>query len=335
MKPRSAQGLGPMPMFVVERFSLQVSLKYGTQDMTDVSSIAATKRHDSLGCSMDRLDDDRTIEGRDMSFYRKRSASAPPGRVTTPATGRGYLLGLSAAGGHSRRIFREHHSTVHDFEQSAVYLRNFADDYRADLSGSFDFMLLEINHNALERIADAADLRSVSELRPVAAHADPVLGGMLGALFATVDGSADRSALFVDQLSIAIGVHVVQQYGNGRGSAGASGRRLSSRCQARIKDLVQSQLNGELTVEQLASACNLSQATFLRAFRETMGKTPHRWLQQQRIEKAVDLLQFSQTQLSEIASVCGFSDQSHFTRSFVQAMGATPGAWRRSRQLSA
>jgi AraC family transcriptional regulator len=43
------------------------------------------------------------------------------------------------------------------------------------------------------------------------------------------------------------------------------------------------------------------------------------------------LLQFSQTPLSEIASVCGFSDQSHFTRAFVQAMGIAPGAWRRSR----
>ncbi|MBW9066002.1 helix-turn-helix transcriptional regulator [Rhizobium herbae] len=297
-----------------------------------MTGVAATKRHDSLGCSMDKLDDNRTIEGRDMTFYRKRSASAPQEGVTTPATGRGYLLGLSAAGGHRRRIFREHHSTVHDFEQNAVYLRKFADDYRADLSGSFDFMLLELNHHALERIADAADLRGVSELRPIAAHPDPVLGGMLSALFATVHGSADRSALFVDQLSVAIGVHVVQQYGDGRSAVAATGRRLSARCQARIRDLVQSQLNGELSVEQLAAVCNLSQATFLRAFRETMGKTPHRWLQQQRIEKAVDLLQFSQTRLSEIASLCGFSDQSHFTRAFVQATGATPGAWRRSRQ---
>ncbi|OHV78115.1 AraC family transcriptional regulator [Ensifer sp. LCM 4579] len=301
--------------------------------MTDVSSIAASGRsHDSLGCSMDRLDDDRTIEGRDVTFYRKRSASAPPARVTTPATGRGYLVGPSAAGGHRRRIFKEHHSTVHDFEQNAVYLRNFADDYRADLSGSFNFMLLEINHSAVERIADAADYRNVSELRSLAAHPDPVLGGMLGALFATVDGSADRSALFVDQLSVAIGVHIVQQYGNGRGGAAAGGRRLSSRCQAKIKDLARSRLNGDLTVEELASACNLSQATFLRAFRESMGKTPYRWLLQQRIEKAVDLLQFSQTSLKEIATICGFSDQSHFTRAFVQVMGAAPGAWRRSRQ---
>ncbi|MCY1249297.1 HTH-type transcriptional activator RhaR [compost metagenome] len=63
-----------------------------------------------------------------------------------------------------------------------------------------------------------------------------------------------------------------------------------------------------------------------------MGSTPFRWLLQQRIEKAKDLLQFSPTSLSEIATACGFSDQSHFTRAFVQAVGATPRQWRRSRQ---
>lgn len=290
------------------------------------------RQRDSLGCSLDQLDDDRTIEGRDMVFYRKRSAAGPPGQITTPANGRGYLIGLSLAGGHRRQVFGEHHSTIQDFGDNSIYVRNFADDYKADLSGSFDFTLLEISNGALERIANAADIAGVSELRSLAGSPDPVLAGMLCALFASVDGRADRSALFVDQLSVAIGVHVVQQYGNGRGASAAGGRRLSQRCQARIRDLVQSRLDCELTVEELAMACNLSQGTFLRAFRETMGSTPYRWLLQQRIEKAKQLLQFTRTPLSEIATACGFSDQSHFTRAFVQAAGATPRLWRRSRQ---
>ncbi|MEI2298579.1 AraC family transcriptional regulator [Ensifer sp. MJa1] len=301
--------------------------------MTDAcAATAGTRPRDSLGCSLDRLDDNRMIEGRDMVFYRKRSASGPPGRVSTPANGRGYLIGLSLAGGHSRRVFHEHHSALQEFDQNAIYVRNFADDYRADLKGSFDFTLLEIGHGALERIADAANLAGVSELRSVAGAPDPVLAGMLGALFASVDGRADRSALFVDQLSVAIGVHMVRQYGNGRGESAAGGRRLSARCQARIRDLVLGRLDGELTVEELAAACNLSQATFLRAFRDTMGSTPYRWLLQQRIENAKQLLQSTPTPLSEIATACGFSDQSHFTRAFVQAVGATPRVWRRSRQ---
>ncbi|WP_026616641.1 AraC family transcriptional regulator [Ensifer aridi] len=301
--------------------------------MTSASSNAkASPVRDSLGCSLDKLDDDRTIEDRNLIFHHKRSSSGPPGRVSTPGSGRGYLIGLSASGGHKRRIHKEHHSTVHDFDENSIYVRDFADDYRADLSGSFDFMLLEVSRNALERIADAADIAGVSELHAVAERPDPVLGGMLGALFATMDGQAHRSALFVDQLSAAIGIHVVQQYGNGHAGMTRGGRRLSVRAQRTIRDLIQSRLGGDLTVEDLASACNLSQATFLRAFRQTMGKTPYRWLQQQRIEKARHLLQFSQAPLSEIACLCGFSDQSHFTRAFLHATGATPGAWRRSRQ---
>ncbi|MGO4621488.1 helix-turn-helix domain-containing protein [Ensifer sp. 2TAB8] len=301
--------------------------------MTNASSASAGARpRDSLGCSLDLLDDNRTIEGRDVVFHRKRSTAGPPGQVTTPGNGRGYLIGLSLVGGHSRRVFGAHHTATQEFGQNAIYVRNFADDYKADLKGSFDFTLLEIGHGALERIADAANVSGVSELRSVSASPDPVLGGMLGALFASVDGHTDRSALFVDQLSVAIGVHMVRQYGNGRGDSLAGGRRLSQRCQAKIRDLVQARLDGELTVEELAQTCNLSQAAFLRAFRETMGSTPYRWLLQQRIEKAKDLLQFSPSSLSEIAVVCGFSDQSHFTRAFAQAAGATPRQWRRSRQ---
>ncbi|WP_414650751.1 AraC family transcriptional regulator [Ensifer sp.] len=302
--------------------------------MMDGSSAtpAVAPPRDSLGCSLDRLDDDRTIEGRDLVFHRKRSAAGPPERVATPANGRGYLIGLSLAGGHRRRVFHEHHCAVQDFGDNSIYIRNFADDYKADLSGTFDFTLLEIGQGALDRIADASDAAGVSELRSLAGAHDPVLAGLLGALFATVDGHRERSALFVDQLSVAIGAHVVRQYGNGRGETAAGGRRLSSRCQARIRDLVRDRLDGELTVEELAATCNLSQATFLRAFRETLGSTPYRWLLNQRIEKAKDLLQFTQTPLSEIATTCGFSDQSHFTRAFVQAAGATPRLWRRSRQ---
>ena len=63
-----------------------------------------------------------------------------------------------------------------------------------------------------------------------------------------------------------------------------------------------------------------------------MGKTPHQFLTQQRVEKAQDLLAFSTLTISEIAAACGFADQSHFTRVFSRAVGIAPGIWRRSRR---
>ncbi|WP_354120182.1 AraC family transcriptional regulator [Bradyrhizobium sp. LA6.12] len=34
--------------------------------------------------------------------------------------------------------------------------------------------------------------------------------------------------------------------------------------------------------------------------------------------------------LSDVATECGFSDQSHFTRVLRRAVGVSPGAWRRA-----
>lgn len=303
--------------------------------MTDASSsTAVSASRDSLGCSLSLLEDDRRIDGAGLTFYSKKAAAAPPGPVSTPATNRGYLIGLSRAGGHRRRIFHEHHSTLHDFSENAVYLRSFQDAYRADLEGSFDFVLLEIGQSALERMADGADLAGISELRARGEEPDPVLGGLMGALFATTGGNRERSALFIDQISVAIGIHVASRYGNARhGMASAArGRRLSPRCLATVQEMMRSRLSGDLAIAELASACNLSEGAFLRAFRETMGRTPSQFFLQQRVERARDLLDASPLPISAIASACGFADQSHFTRVFSRMMGASPGAWRRSRR---
>jgi transcriptional regulator GlxA family with amidase domain len=79
----------------------------------------------------------------------------------------------------------------------------------------------------------------------------------------------------------------------------------------------------------LARACNLSPGHFTRAFKQTTGQPPHRWLMERRIEKAKQLLTDTTLSLAEIAMACGFADQSHFTRVFSRTTHASPGAWRR------
>lgn len=87
--------------------------------------------------------------------------------------------------------------------------------------------------------------------------------------------------------------------------------------------------HGNVSIEEIANACNLSRSYFIRAFRETTDRTPHQWLLEHRIDRARDLLKHSDLSLSEIAVACGFSDQSHFTRTFSQMIGTPPGSWRR------
>ena len=75
--------------------------------------------------------------------------------------------------------------------------------------------------------------------------------------------------------------------------------------------------------------CGLSVSQFARGFKQSTGCPPHRWVLQRRIERAQDLLLTSDKTLPEIASACGFGDQSHLTAAFGQVVGTAPGLWRR------
>jgi AraC-like DNA-binding protein len=97
----------------------------------------------------------------------------------------------------------------------------------------------------------------------------------------------------------------------------------------RAKELLAANLSGELPLAVLARECGLSASQFSRAFRRSVGMPPHRWMVQQRIERAKALLREQRATLTEVALACGFSDQSHFTRAFTAWTGASPGRWRR------
>jgi AraC-like DNA-binding protein len=287
---------------------------------------------DDLGCPLSKLQSHRQIAGDFMTFYRKASDSGSIGRVETPATNRGFLVGLSAKGGHRRSILSGKSAVTHDFDENTVYVRDFNEHYKADLHGPFDFTLLEVTKTALVRLADRDGAASDVDLSRGVHGADAVLAGLLGALLSQGCCPGERSALFVDQLSVAVGVHLLQRYGCRKTVATERRYGLSSRRVARVVEMIDSRLNGDLAIDDLASACNLSPGVFMRAFRDTTGKTPHQWLTKRRVERSRDLLLDSNLTLIEIARSCGFTDQSHFTRIFARETGTPPGAWRRSQR---
>jgi AraC family transcriptional regulator len=95
------------------------------------------------------------------------------------------------------------------------------------------------------------------------------------------------------------------------------------------QEMMRSHLDEAVPLAELARACKLSPSHFARAFRQTTGQPPHRWLMEQRIEKAKQLLVDTTLSLAQIAQTCGFADQSHFTRVFAQLVQSSPGQWRR------
>lgn len=87
-----------------------------------------------------------------------------------------------------------------------------------------------------------------------------------------------------------------------------------------------------LRVSKLADLAGLSSSHFSRAFRASFGLSPHKMLAHHRVTRAKQLLLSTDLPLVEIASACGYVDQSHFSRQFHRHTSTSPGRWRRDHQ---
>lgn len=93
---------------------------------------------------------------------------------------------------------------------------------------------------------------------------------------------------------------------------------------------IDSHLECRLDVPILAKLVSFSKSHFSRAFKQSLGLPPMAYVKTRRLERAKALMTSTNQQLTEIAFICGFADQSHLIRSFRQAIGVSPGRWRRS-----
>lgn len=97
----------------------------------------------------------------------------------------------------------------------------------------------------------------------------------------------------------------------------------------RVRDFVAQRLAEKIELSQLAIIAGLSVCHFSRAFKQSMGLPPHRYLMRERVTAAARLVRGTDRPLVDISLEVGFSDQSHFTRCFSHMMGDTPRDYRR------
>lgn len=80
-------------------------------------------------------------------------------------------------------------------------------------------------------------------------------------------------------------------------------------------------LNLNITVAECADFCNMSKPNFSRVFKQVTGASPVQFILNIRIDRAKELLDFTDMPVSEIAEVCGFCDQNYFARTFKKIVG--------------
>lgn len=81
-----------------------------------------------------------------------------------------------------------------------------------------------------------------------------------------------------------------------------------------------------LPLARLAAISGLSLCRFATVFRQQVGLSPHRYICEQRVRQAQQLLRHGMT-AATVASTVGFYDQSHLSRRFKRACHMTPGQY--------
>ena len=112
--------------------------------------------------------------------------------------------------------------------------------------------------------------------------------------------------------------------------AGTAGGGLAPWQVTKVMRFIDANLRGKIGPQDFAHLTRLSAGHFTRAFRATVGESPHAHLVRRRIDRAKELMLETDLPLADIAFDCGLTDQAHMTRLFNRVVGVSPGAWRRA-----
>lgn len=97
---------------------------------------------------------------------------------------------------------------------------------------------------------------------------------------------------------------------------------------AELLDWAGEHLADPLTVPDLAARALMSPRTFARRFRAVTGTTPHRWLLEQRLRLAEQLLETTDLPVDAVASTAGFGSPDTLRHHFAAHRAVGPAAYR-------
>jgi AraC family transcriptional regulator len=177
----------------------------------------------------------------------------------------------------------------------------------------------------------ASDLRvSEVELSPRLFFDDAIIRTTALKFKRLLEGPGLHDRLYAETLASLLTLELLRSSGHevpmGRLSGG-----LSARCERLLCDYINNNISrNDTTLADLAKLAKLSPYHLTRAFKRSVGLSPHQYLIRCRIDRAKHLLADTERSITEIALSLGFASSSHFSVTFKAIVGVPPTAYRRS-----
>jgi AraC family transcriptional regulator len=194
---------------------------------------------------------------------------------------------------------------------------------------AIDLLVVTLDPQFVSALADAPARAGEVALRTAVAFEDPAIAYILRAMQAAQVRRSATTRLYEEALATALIRHLLDHYAAppqqpARPAGGLPEGRLR-----RVLDHIAAHLGEEMSLRHLADLVHLSPDHFATLFRQSVGLPPHRYVLEQRIARARQLLAAGDLPLAEIGYALGYTSQAHFITMFRKQTGLTPGAYRK------
>lgn len=246
------------------------------------------------------------------------------------------ILCMHLGGPKIVRRWRGGRASEYDIELGALTILPADQANRWLTRGPIDFAHLTLTTAFLRQVI-AEEFNSEpasSELIDRVGFRDPYLEMLFHDLLVTSAPRADGGHLHRDSLMVVLAATLLSHHSSvpARTKAsvlapkgGLSGWRLR-----RVTDYMAASLAADISLADLTSVAGLSRAQFFRAFRQSTGLSPHRYLSAMRLDRARLLLDETSLSAEEVALAVGQRAGSRFSARFEQRFGVSPRLYRQS-----
>jgi AraC family transcriptional regulator len=159
---------------------------------------------------------------------------------------------------------------------------------------------------------------------------DTQIARLMESLRADMAAGSPGGALFAESIAVALAAHVTQRYSTSTTIMKAHRGGLSRSRLNQVLEYIDANLSDNLELSVLAEVAGVNLHHFAKAFKQSAGETPHRFVLGRRIERAKEFLRHSQSSVIEASARTGFVDQSHFSKVFHRIVGVAPSEFRNS-----
>jgi AraC family transcriptional regulator len=194
--------------------------------------------------------------------------------------------------------------------------------------GPIEFAHLYLAPSMLSRMALRFDKFSDSLVDRVGCR-DPMLEMLYTAMLTEIRKEDGVEGLYLDSLLETFVIKLLLEHSTSRSTRAVKPREVLAAYQLkRVMEFVETRLGTPIALADLAHVAGGSVFHFSRAFRNTAGDTPYRYVLRRRIEHAKLMLGASDMPIAEVARACGFSSPANFAKTFSRFVGSTPKRFR-------